>query len=105
MLLAVDAVDTIGRFVNAAFLVFLLLISDPHHPVVVSAAPLQPVAQQRFAAFCYDVVEPYLRIFPSGSCRWLRLGGIGLDLSPIVGIIVLEIVRRRVVGGIIGSFG
>ena len=32
-----------------------------------------------------------------------RIGGMGLDLSPIIGIIVLEIVRR-VVGAIIGSF-
>jgi YggT family protein len=101
MLLAVDAVETIGRFVDTVFLVYLLLIlvhivlswfrQLPYHPWL-----------SRFRSFLYDVVDPYLRIFR----RFLpmaRLGGLGLDLSPIVGIIVLEILRR-VVGAIIGQF-
>lgn len=101
MLLAVDAVETIRRFVDTVFLVYLLLIlvhivlswfrQLPYHPWL-----------SRFRGFLYDVVDPYLRIFR----RFLpmaRLGGLGLDLSPIVGIIVLEVLRR-VVGAIIGQF-
>ena len=102
MLLAVDAVDTIRRFVDTVFLVYLLLIlihiilswfrQLPYHPWL-----------SAFRSFLHDVVDPYLRIFRR-FLPMLRLGGMGLDLSPIVGIIVLEIVRR-IVTGIIGSFG
>jgi uncharacterized protein YggT (Ycf19 family) len=53
----------------------------------------------RVQRFLYDVVEPYLRIFrrvlPS-----LSLGGLGLDLSPIIAVIVLIVAREIVVEGI-----
>lgn len=46
--------------------------------------------------FLRDICEPYLRIFR----RFVpQLGA--LDVSPIVAVIVLEIVNRVVVGGII----
>ena len=101
MPLAVDPVETIGRFVDTVFLVYLLLILI--HIVLswFKQLPYNPWLNS-FRGFLYDVVDPYLRIFR----RFLpmaRLGGIGLDLSPILGIIVL-VVLRRVAGGIIGSF-
>jgi YggT family protein len=101
MPLAVDAVETIGRFVDTVFLVYLLLILIH---IVLSWFRQLPYNRwlNLFRGFLYDVVDPYLRIFR----RFLpmaRLGGIGLDLSPIVGIIVLY-VARIVVGRIIGSF-
>ena len=100
MLLAADAVDTIRRFVDAAFLVFLLLILI-HIILSWFRLPYNPWLN-KFRSFLYDVVEPYLRIFRK-ILPMARIGGMGLDLSPIIGIIVLEIVRR-VVGAIIGSF-
>ena len=41
--------------------------------------------------FVYDVCEPFLRIF-RGILPAIRLGGMGLDLSPIVAFLVLQIV-------------
>jgi uncharacterized protein YggT (Ycf19 family) len=53
----------------------------------------------RAQRFLYDVVEPYLRLFrrilPSFS-----LGGLGLDLSPIIAVIVLIVAREVIVEGI-----
>ncbi len=47
--------------------------------------------------FLYDATEPFLRLFrrllPSVS-----LGGMGLDLSPILAFIVLDILSRVVQG-------
>lgn len=101
MLLAASAVETIGRFVDTVFLVYLLLIlihiilswfrQLPYHPWL-----------SAFRGFLSDVVDPYLRIFRR-FLPMLRLGGLGLDLSPIIGIILL-LVARGVVGAIIGSF-
>ncbi|MGH2758883.1 MAG: YggT family protein [Actinomycetota bacterium] len=45
------------------------------------------------ARFVYDVSEPFLRIF-RGLLPALRLGGMGLDLSPIIAFIVLLIAER-----------
>lgn len=41
--------------------------------------------------FIYDVCEPFLRIF-RGLLPSMRLGGMGLDISPILAFIVLSIV-------------
>ena len=43
------------------------------------------------ANFVYDVCEPFLRIF-RGILPGIRLGGMGLDLSPIIAFLVLQIV-------------
>jgi uncharacterized protein YggT (Ycf19 family) len=47
--------------------------------------PLRPAA-----SFVYDVCEPFLRIW-RGMLPAFRMGGMGLDLSPIIGFIVLQI--------------
>ena len=52
--------------------------------------PLRPAA-----SFLYDVCEPFLRIF-RGLLPALRLGGMGLDLSPLIAFLVLYIVERVV---------
>jgi YggT family protein len=49
--------------------------------------------------FLYDVVDPYLRLFRK-FVPFLRLGGLGLDLSPIVAIVVLLVLRSVVVQAI-----
>lgn len=93
MLLAVDAVLTIQRFVNAVFLVYILLILIF---ILLSWFQLPyNVWLDRFRSFLYDVCDPYLRLFRR-ILPAARIGGVGLDLSPIVGIIVLEIARRVV---------
>ena len=90
MPLAVDAVSTIYSFVNAVFLVYILLILI----FILSSWFQLPsnVWLNRFRSFLYDVCEPYLRVFRR-ILPVARLGGVGLDLSPIVGIIVLVIAR------------
>ena len=101
MLLAIDTVNTVGRFVDTVFLVYLLLIfihiilswfrQLPYHPWL-----------NKLRDFLSDVVDPYLRIFR----RFLpiaRIGGMGFDFSPILGIIVI-IILRKIVGSAIGSF-
>ena len=50
--------------------------------------PLRPAAR-----FVYDVCEPFLRLF-RGLLPAVRLGAMGLDLSPIIAFIVLFIVEQ-----------
>jgi YggT family protein len=45
------------------------------------------------ARFVYDICEPFLRVF-RGLLPAVRLGAMGLDLSPIIAFIVLYIVER-----------
>jgi YggT family protein len=47
----------------------------------------------RIQRFLYDVVDPYLRLFRRFIPQ-LRLGGLGLDLSPIIAILVLTAAYR-----------
>ncbi len=42
------------------------------------------------ASFVYDVCEPFLRLF-RGLLPAVRLGGMGLDLSPLIAFVVLLI--------------
>ncbi len=96
MLLA-DAVTTAQDFVHTLFLVYLLLIIAY---IVTSWIPLPyNVWLNRVQRFLYDVVEPYLRIFRRFLPQ-VSLGGLGLDLSPIVAIVVLIIANRVVQEGI-----
>ncbi len=43
-------------------------------------------------SFLYDVTEPFLRLF-RGLLPAVGAGGMGLDLSPILAFIVIEIAR------------
>ena len=43
--------------------------------------------------FVYDLCEPFLRIF-RGIMPAVSMGGMGLDLSPIIAFLVLFIVRN-----------
>lgn len=81
-----DAVDTAQGFVSILFLVYLLCIFAY---ILTSWIPLPyNVWLNRVQRFLYDVVDPYLRLFRRFIPQ-LSLGGLGLDLSPIVAIIVL----------------
>src|ERR687896_382483 len=96
MLLA-DAVTTAQEFVHTLFLVYLALIIAY---IITSWIPLPyNVWLNRVQRFLYDVVDPYLRIFRR-FLPMLRLGGLGLDLSPIIGILFLSILNTVVQEGI-----
>jgi YggT family protein len=93
--LALDRAD-VADYVSALFLVYLILIFAR---ILLSWIPRMPYNPTLSAVvnFVHEVTDPYLNIFrrilpPIGG------GGFAFDLSPIVAIIVLYIVRAIVVG-------
>ena len=94
---AMDRTD-IANYLDALFLVYLILIFVRILLSWIPRLPYNPVLSG-VVRFVHDVTDPYLRLFrriipPIGG------GGMALDLSPIIGIIVLYIVRAIVVGAI-----
>jgi YggT family protein len=91
------AIDTVRDFVYVLYLVYLICIIAY---IITSWIPLPyNVTLNRIQRFLYDVVDPYLRIFRRFIPQ-LNMGGLGLDLSPIIAIIVLTIVHRLVQAGL-----
>ena len=93
-LLAVTRAD-IANYVDAVFLVYSLIIIAYIIVSLVLSLGGRPPFSRAFDAvltFLRDVSEPYLRIFR----RFIPMIG-PLDLSPIVGLIVLQIVGGIVV--------
>jgi YggT family protein len=100
MLLA-DAVTTAQRFVSVLYYVYLLCIIAY---ILTSWVPLPyNVWLNRVQRFLYDVVDPYLRLFRRVIPQ-LSVAGLGLDLSPIIAILVLTVVYQLVLAGI-GAIG
>jgi YggT family protein len=90
MLLA-DWTDTAQDFVYVLYLVYLICIIAY---IITSWIPLPyNVTLNRIQRFLYDVVDPYLRLFRRFIPQ-LRMGGLGLDLSPIIAILALTAVYR-----------
>jgi YggT family protein len=92
--------DNVADYVQALFLVYLVLIFIR---VLLSWVPRMPYNRYLRAAvdFVEEVTNPYLNVFrrflpPVGG------GGFAIDLSPILGIIVLLIVQGLAVGLIRG---
>jgi YggT family protein len=88
--------EDIASYVNALFLVYIILIFIR---VLLSWVPRMPYNPTLRAVvdFIHQVTDPYLNLFR----RFLPpIGGRGmaLDLSPILGIIVLLIAQGVVVG-------
>lgn len=88
--------EEIAAYVSALFLVYLILIFAR---IVLSFIPRMPYnrALRAVVGFIHEVTDPYLNIFrrvipPLGA----------FDLSPILAILVLSIVRGIVVGAIEG---
>lgn len=95
-----DTRDTIADYVGAVFLVYLILIIVR---VLLTWIPRLPYNRtlRAVVGFIEEVTDPYLNVFrrflpPVGS------GAFAMDLSPIIGIILLIIVRQVVVGLISG---
>jgi YggT family protein len=93
--LAVSRFD-VADYVNALFLVYIVLILLS---ILVSWIPRMPYNPWLRAAldFVHETTDPYLNLFrrflpPLGG------GGFALDLSPMLGLILLFIVRAVVVG-------
>jgi YggT family protein len=100
VILLADTRDVIADYVGALFLVYLILIIIR---VLLTWIPRLPYNRTLRAVigFIEEVTDPYLNLFrrflpPIGG------GGFALDLSPILGIILLIIVQRVVVGLISG---
>jgi YggT family protein len=92
--------DDVANYVSALFLVYFILIFIR---ILLSWIPRMPYSPWLRATvdFVHQVVDPYLNIFrrvipPLGG------GGFAIDISPILGIIVLSIVWRVVVALIAG---
>ena len=90
--------DDIANYVSAVFLVYFILIL-----ILLSWIPRMPYYPwlRTTVDFVHQVVDPYLNIFRR-LLPPLGVGGMGLDLSPILAIVVLSIVWRVVVSLIAG---
>ena len=96
-LLALTRSD-VAEYVNAVFLVYIILIFIR---VLLSWIPRMPYNRFLSAAvdFVHQVTDPYLNLFrrflpPLGG------GGFAIDISPILGIIVLFVAQALIVGAI-----
>ena len=92
--------EDVADYVAALFLVYIILILIR---VLLSWIPRMPYSPtlRSVLDFITETTDPYLNLFrriipPIGG------GGFGLDLSPMIGIIVLIILRGIVVGLIAG---
>ncbi len=92
--------DDVAQYVAALFLVYIVLILIR---VLMSWIPRMPYnpTLRTVLDFISETTDPYLNLFrrlipPIGG------GGFGLDLSPMIGIIVLVILRSLVVAAISG---
>ena len=90
----------VGSYVSALFTVYIVLIFAR---ILISWIPRPPVSGPAGAIieFLRQVTDPYLNIFrrfipPVGG------GGMALDLSPIIGVVLLFLLQGIVVGLISG---
>jgi YggT family protein len=90
----------VGDYVGALFTVYIVLIFAN---VLISYIPRMPYSPPLRAVldFVKDTTDPYLNLFrrflpPIGG------GGFALDLSPVIGIIVLFVLQAVVAGLISG---
>jgi YggT family protein len=92
--LAVDRND-IAHYVNTLIIVYIVLIFIR---ILMSWVPRVPYYRWLDAVlnFVREVTDPYLNLFRRFMPA-LRIGGAGLDLSPMVATFVLIIVGRIVV--------
>ena len=92
--------EDIADYVAALFLVYIILILIRVLMSWIPRMPYNPTLRS-VLDFITETTDPYLNLFrriipPIGG------GGLGLDLSPMIGIIVLVILRGLVVALIAG---
>lgn len=100
LLLLAIARDDVANYVSALFLVYIMLIFLNVLSSWIPRMPYSP-ALRAVLDFIAETTNPYLNFFrrflpPLGG------GGIAIDLSPIVGVIVLFVLQAIVVGLIAG---
>lgn len=93
--LAINRLD-VAEYVNALFLVYVVLIFIRILLSWIPRMPYNPVLR-RMVDFVHEVTDPYLNLFrrvlpPVGG------RGFALDLSPIIAIFVLLVLRAVIVG-------
>jgi YggT family protein len=88
--------NDVADYINTLTLVYLVLIFIR---ILMSWIPRMPYNRylSAFLKFVTDVTDPYLNLFRR-VLPPVRMGGAGLDLSPIVATIVLILVSSIVVG-------
>ncbi len=83
----------IGSILIYAIQIYILLIIVR---ALMSWFPLRSgTTAYRIYSWVYDVTEPYLRLFRR-VLPPVRMGNAALDLSPIIGFVVLLVVRQIV---------
>ena len=92
--------DDVANYVNALFIVYIILIFVR---VLLSWIPRMPYnpALSAVVDFVHQTTDPYLNIFRR-FLPPLKGGGMMFDLSPIIAIILLFIAQGIVVGLIAG---
>lgn len=95
--LALDRHD-VADYVNALIVVYIILIFAN---IVISFVPRMPYRPwlRSVLDFITDTTNPYLNVFRR-FLRSLGAGSFGIDLSPMLGVIVLVVVQRILVGAI-----
>jgi len=92
--------DDIANYVNALFVVYIILIFIR---VLLSWIPRMPYnpALAAVVDFVHQTTDPYLNLFRR-MIPPIKGGGMMFDLSPIIGIILLLVAQGIVVGLIAG---
>ena len=100
MLVTASTRVDIGNYVNAVFIVYIILILVYVLATLLFSFGLRPSYSRWIDAvmdFLRDVSDPYLRLFR----KFIPSVG-GIDFSPTVGIIVLYILKSVIVKAIQG---
>jgi YggT family protein len=98
VLLAIGKAD-IADYVQALVIVYIVLIFIRVLLSWIPRIPYHPVLR-RVLDFVHQTTDPYLNLFrrllpPMGA------GGMSIDLSPIIGVIVLLVLEAIIVGAIL----
>lgn len=90
----------VADYVQALFLVYFILIFAN---IVLSFIPRMPFSlwSQAVINFIRETTDPYLNIFRR-IMRPIGGGPISIDLSPMLGLLVLGILNGIIVGAILG---
>jgi YggT family protein len=91
--------NDIAQYVDALFLVYLILIFAR---ILMSWIPRIPRSSTVRPAldFITETTDPYLNIFRR-IMKPIGLGGMGIDISPIIAVFVLILLERLIVGAVI----
>ncbi|MGE5407125.1 MAG: YggT family protein [Syntrophothermus sp.] len=92
------AAIAVADYVNAVFTVYLILILLN---VLLSWVPRMPYRPwlRPILDFITDTTNPYINLFRRFT-KPIGLGGVGIDIAPILAIIVLALAQGLVVGAI-----